>query len=517
MFRHGKLHPNVQSNISVSASFASSNRKKFPLSINMSGYGTGTVTSTPAGINCGQSCSATFDAGTRVTLAATPTAGFYFDGWSGACSGTQACTVSLSSASAVTAAFGGSLQSIKHIIFMLQENRSFDHYFGHLPQYIQQNTQYPQTLIDGEPATASNPAANGVGTVSAFPLQTVCVQNLSPFWDEGHPDFNLQNPLSSTPTMDGFVSEAAHLAVSVGYADVQGLRTMGYYDWNTLPYYYFMAANFATSDRWFSPVMDRTQPNRMYLLAGTSDGHVYPLPPGTPPLNVPTIFDVLQARGISWKVYVPDLDLYNPHNPPIQDSNLDMFTASIKYPQNFAGSKQYFQDVANNTLPQVAMVEAGFLAGLDEHPNVLPNAVGGGVQIGSNFVSTLINALMGTPGSPSPSWKDSVFILTWDEGGAFYDHVPPYRRVAPDNIPPADLTPQGFCYGNTTAPTCGFDYTGFRVPPDRGIPVHAQELRLSHQCRLHRDPEADRNPLRPAEPHQARCCPDRYDRILRFH
>jgi phospholipase C len=263
--------------------------------------------------------------------------------------------------------------------------------------------------------------------------------------------------------------------------------------------------------------MDRTQPNRMYLLAGTSDGHVYPLPPGTPPLNVPTIFDVLQARGISWKVYVPDLDLYNPHNPPIQDSNLDMFTASIKYPQNFAGSKQYFQDVANNTLPQVAMVEAGFLAGLDEHPNVLPNAVGGGVQIGSNFVSTLINALMGTPGSPSPSWKDSVFILTWDEGGAFYDHVPPYRRVAPDNIPPADLTPQGFCYGNTTAPTCGFDYTGFRVPPDRGIPVHAQELRLSHQCRLHRDPEADRNPLRPAEPHQARCCPDRYDRILRFH
>ena len=82
---------------------------------------------------------------------------------------------------------------------------------------------------------------------------------------------------------------------------------MSHYDDSALPYYYFMASNFATSDRWFSPVMSRTQPNRMYSLAATSAGHAYPLTQGV--LTVPTIFDELESAGISWKVYVTDLSM----------------------------------------------------------------------------------------------------------------------------------------------------------------------------------------------------------------
>jgi phospholipase C len=77
----------------------------------------------------------------------------------------------------VTVSFG-SLLSINHIIYMLQENRSFDHYFGQLPTYLK-NSGYPQT-VDGEPANASNPGVKGGAAVSAFHLTTQCVQNLSP-------------------------------------------------------------------------------------------------------------------------------------------------------------------------------------------------------------------------------------------------------------------------------------------------------------------------------------------------
>ena len=335
---------------------------------------------------------------------------------------------------------------------MLQENRSFDHYFGQLPPYLK-NNGYPQT-VDGEPGNASNPSPSG-GSVSAFHLSTQCVQNLSPFWNESHRDFNLNKPLSATPTMDGFVVEAGNNAAINGYADVKGARAIGYYDWTDLPYYYFMAANFATSDRWFSPLMSRTQPNRMYLMAATSAGHVYPLETThTPPLPNKTIFDLMQAAGVTWKIYVTDLDM----NPPVQDSALNDFQSAKKYGQNFVPASQFASDLANGTLPQVAMIDPGYIKGLDEHPTVLANVIGNGIQVGANYVSTLINDFM-----QSQYWKDSVFILSYDEGGGFYDHVPPVQTVSPDGVKPVDLQSGDFCSG-TTGPTCDFTYTGFRVP-----------------------------------------------------
>jgi phospholipase C len=234
---------------------------------------------------------------------------------------------------------------------------------------------------------------------------------------------------------------------------------MSYYDDSDLPYYYFMASNFATSDRWFSPVMSRTQLSRMYMLAATSVGHVYPLPSNSPALNTATIFDLLQGAGISWKIYVTDLTYAT---PPVQDSTIGLFATAGKYPQNIVPVSQFMTDVSNGTLPAVSLIEPGFNSGRDEHPGLDDNAPSGSVQVGAQYVSTLINALM-----QSSSWKDSVFILTYDEFGGFYDHVSPQtgpQFVSPDGIQPSDLKPNDYCYPPQTGPTCDFVYSGYRVP-----------------------------------------------------
>jgi phospholipase C len=197
-----------------------------------------------------------------------------------------------------------SLDSINHIVVMVQENRSFDSYFGQLPAYWQANG-FPAQQFDGLPAGASNPSFDGLSTVSAYHLQTECFANLSPSWNESHVDWNRQQPDSSTATMDGYTFTAASYAQTSHpgeppVTDTAGIRAMGYYDATDLNYYYFMASNFATSDRWFSPVMSRTPPNRLYLLAATSFGHAYP--PTTTFTNK-TIFDLLEAASISWKIY----------------------------------------------------------------------------------------------------------------------------------------------------------------------------------------------------------------------
>ena len=339
----------------------------------------------------------------------------------------------------------GSVTQLNHIVFMVQENRSFDTYFGSLPAYWQSQNLSSQAL-DGLPANASNPAFGGVGTVSAFHLATVCTQNTSPFWNESHRDWNLSNPVSSTPTMDGFVTTAANYAQTAPASeqpifDTQGHRAMGFYDNTDLNFYYFMATNFATSDRWFSPVMTRTQSNRLYLLAATSAGLTYP---PTTTLTIPTIFSLLDQAGVSWKIYEtdPNTSYINSFQP-----------YASQHTANIVPVSQYLSDVKNKTLPAVAMIEGGYSSGLDEHPK-------NNIQSGAAYVESLINALMG-----SPSWQDSVFILTYDEGGGLYDHVPPQPAVSPDGIPPSDLQPTDICSGGpSTGANCDFKFTGFRVP-----------------------------------------------------
>ncbi|HEY0566198.1 MAG TPA: alkaline phosphatase family protein, partial [Terriglobales bacterium] len=209
----------------------------------------------------------------------------------------------------------------------------------------------------------------------------------------------------------------------------------GYYTDADLPFYYFMASNFATSDSWFSPVPTRTQPNRLYWMAATSQGFIK-----QPDRQLPakTIFQLMDENNISWKIYEASGNTY-----------YSFFGYSNTHKTNVVPLAQYFTDVQNGTLPQVAYIETGVIKdltsadALDEHPD-------NNVQNGAQFSQKLITAFMN-----SPSWKDSVFIQTYDEGGGFYDHVAPMAEVPPDNIPP-NLQPNDF--------PADFTKSGFRVP-----------------------------------------------------
>jgi phospholipase C len=159
------------------------------------------------------------------------------------------------------------------------------------------------------------------------------------------------------------------------------------------------------------------------------------------------IFDLLQAAGVSWKVYVTD-PFTNPANA---DTTLNSYSNGGS--PNIVPVSQYFTDLQNGTLPSVAFIETGYLTGQDEHPN-------NNVQTGATYAASLINALMA-----SSSWKSSVFMLTYDEGGQLYDHVPPQPAVSPDGIPPVDLLSNNVCSGQAgQQPACDFTLTGFRVP-----------------------------------------------------
>jgi phospholipase C len=351
----------------------------------------------------------------------------------------------------------GNIQAVNHIIFMVQENRSFDTYFGQLPAYWQANG-FPAQQFDGIPANASNPSYDGKSKVAAYHVATECVQNLSPSWNESHVDWNRTSPTSSTAAMDGFVYNAAVYARNAPkdeapIYDTAGIRAMGYYDASDLNYYYFMASNFATSDAWFSPALDRTQINRAYLLAATSQGYAYPAgtnPNDSAPLTAPTIFDALQKAGISWKIYATDYGT-NGADPATYLTMFAPYAPPNPLPSNVVPATQFVTDAQNGTLPQVAMIEGGYNSGSDEHPKT-------NIQTGAAYVESLINGLMS-----SPSWKDSVFILSYDEAGGFYDHVPPRPAFNPDGIAPKDLPRTDIC-GNGVGANCNFNYTGYRVP-----------------------------------------------------
>lgn len=389
------------------------------------------------------------------------------------------------------------LTQINHIIFLAQENRSFDHYFGAMREYWA-NNGYADEQFDGLPQfnpTSGIPPLYGRPPINpscdpAFPppndcvfdsaspniksfhLLTACTENTSPSWNESHTWWDIDDPTGNTKAiLNGFVHSAGHDGRANGYYDSNGKRAMGYYDGTDLNYYYFMASNFATSDRWFAPVMSRTHPNREYLDAATSQGYVYPVGANffdQSRLTATTIFQELQDAGISWKIYVNALG--SPCTGPPYDpaclltlSYIQYFewgqTIPTDYPNNIAEIADYYTDVANGTLPSVALIEPASDAGLDEHPSPADDQKSN-IQKGANYVSGLINNLMF-----SPSWADSAFILTYDEPGGLYDHVSPHTTVSPDGIRPLDLyrNPPDTCV-KTTGPTCNFFYTGYRVP-----------------------------------------------------
>ena len=336
-------------------------------------------------------------------------------------------------AATVNVVTNGGLQGIKHIIVMLQENRSFDSYFSKLGDYATNVDHIPNYQINaGYDPTIILPLFNG-GTGHLFHEPTERTDNLSPAWNESH--FDIDQQTDGTFKMDRFALTSHSVSAPT---DVKGLRALGQYDQSDLPYYYELATQFATSDSFHSSLLANTIPNRQYMFCATSQGRIFPSPQGAPKWTCPTIFSSLQNAGVRWTYYDKDgivlAGFADWDNPAIQTKT---------------GPIQGYFDIlarptADDDLPSFVWIDAGSGgSGLDEHPE-------NNIQKGSAYVKTIIDALMN-----SSAWHDSIFILAYDEGGGLYDHVPPFTVVPPDNTPPQ--------LGPNDLPG-DFTLSGFRVP-----------------------------------------------------
>lgn len=315
----------------------------------------------------------------------------------------------------------GSINDVKHIIFMVQENRSFDSYFGMMGAY-RTSLGYSGSF-NGMPSGVSLPDYKGTGNVSPFHYQTMCTDTMTPAWNETHYAVN-------SGKMNYFMKSEGSTPSTI---DPEGTRMMGYYDQMDLPYEYDLAAQYATSDTWFTPLMSDTIPNRMYLFAATSFGNIRPETPPSGGWTQPTIFRDLATHGITFRYYYQDNSVF-----------LASFSDWSAYSGEVYDISNYYNDIKNpSTLPEVIFIERASHTGLDEHPT-------NNIQKGAADVAEIVNAFL-----ESPIYSDSVFILTYDDPGGLYDHVAPISEVAPDSIQPIYKT--GDIKGS-------FAQSGLRVP-----------------------------------------------------
>lgn len=377
---------------------------------------------------------------------------------SGSDSITQSTTVTVSAAKAGV---------IKHIFVLVQENRSFDNYFGQLGPYrsgrLAQYKISDNRTVDGFDPNVTLTNARTGAKVQPFHEATVCTGNTRPAWDQSHHEVALVGgdaAWTTTTTYDSSsfgMSGFLDTATSVGDTyDPNGTRAMGYYNEQDLPYYYDLATFFAISDTWHSPVLANTVPNRMYLMAGTSFGHEYPDTTGHPLYAAPTIFRAMNTANVSWIYYYKD-GIFLSNFADFQDPAIQPKTFPVSDLMNrLAGTCSTGHCDPDLVLPQVIFIDSGAgPSGTDEHPTV-------NIQTGAVYVQSIISAFM-----DSDAWKDSIFILTYDEGGGLYDHVPPFSVPKPDSYGPGQCPDPnngsaGYCMTGSLGGT--FDLAGFRVP-----------------------------------------------------
>jgi phospholipase C len=309
---------------------------------------------------------------------------------------------------------------IEHIVVIMQENRSYDHYFGRLRRK------------SGPPRGSSNPNPTGGDPIKPFHTHLYCeVDDLDHSWSGTHREVN-------GGAMDGFTTE------NVTVSDPKGQRAMGYYTRRDIPYYYKLYKKFAMGDRFFCSVLSQTFPNRYYLLAGTSFGEIRNNIPdlGGPEYTARTIFNLMDEASppVSWKIYYSDLPFGAIFGYVRQQRLGNTYVMGTNDATN-----PLLIDAANGTLPQVAYVDPAFTgeAENDEHPPT-------NMQKGQAFTAKIINAIMN-----GPNWENTVIFLTYDEHGGYYDHVPPPPACLPDATPP-DLLPSDV--------PGAFDNYGVRIP-----------------------------------------------------
>ena len=294
---------------------------------------------------------------------------------------------------------------IKHFVVLMQENHSFDNYFGTYPG------------ADGIPkdvcmAKSLKPGANPHDCVRPFRLGN------NPTADLLHNKSVARRQLNGGK-MNGFVSASRLKGTDRVNPDV-----MAHYDDRDLPYYWNIADNYVLFDRFFTSSLAGSMTNHMYWVTGTP-GVTSATSERIPDdgFSVPTIFDRLEAAGISWKFYVQNYDpriTYRSREVGDRGSqiiwvpllNYARFLDSPKLFSKIVDAREYYEDLDHGTLPAVSFFAP---SGSSEHPP-------GSVQAGQAFVRTLINSAM-----RSSAWSSMAFMWTYDDWGGWYDHVRPPR------------------------------------------------------------------------------------------
>jgi phospholipase C len=328
------------------------------------------------------------------------------------------------------------LPGIDHIVILMLENHSYDNLFGMLGRSAGQTPRGDGFTLgpDGLP-TATNPYGDG-RIQHAFHMPTTCQLSGTPSqeWTASHAAFN-------GGRNDGFVTAP----ISYGSSATVGGVAMGYWTGADLPFTYSLAMQFPIGDRWFCSVLGQTDPNRRYLIAGTSAGMTDDI--GTGPGNVipdsglplpanGTIFNTLDRYGITWADYVASFPTgATPMLYPTDDTATET--------SHYRPLSQFATDAASGSLPSVTLIDPDYSTQSQENPQ--------NIVVGEAFLAEVVHAL-----GASPQWPSTLLIVMYDEHGGYYDHVPPPAALPPDDIPPI-VQPGESTYD-------GFARYGFRVP-----------------------------------------------------
>jgi phospholipase C len=335
------------------------------------------------------------------------------------------------------------LNQIQHIVQLMLENRSLDQMLGFL--YADSGNVSPQgSPFAGLTGKETNPDDTGQ-PVTVFQIQPTAPHPYEmPGADpaEGFQNMNLQlfsanpPPAGATPTNQGFVVSFKGAIASdraKGYKDTSPDVTppdiMGSYTPALLPILSGLAKGFAVCDVWHSSVPSETIPNRAFAAAGTSQGHVSN---SVKSFTCPSIYGRLSDKGVDWAIYgysaAPLTRTDFPDTKSANASHFGLFT-------------DFQKRAAAGTLPPYTFLEPSWsAAGNSQHPNY-------DVAAGEVLIHDVYTALRN-----GPAWASTLLIITYDEAGGTYDHVPP----------PANATPPG----DGTVGELGFDFTrfGVRIP-----------------------------------------------------
>jgi phospholipase C len=360
------------------------------------------------------------------------------------------------------------LSKIKHVVYVMQENRSFDHYFGTFPGARGFDDPTAMTLPNGNSVFEQPDPANPDGYLKPFHMSTkntaaAAIPSLSHDWRDQHASWN-------KGAMDGWLH--THIASD---GNLKGSYTMGYMTQEDIPFHWALAENFTLLDNYHCSVMGPTYPNRAVWMSGTNDptgargGPILEtVKPNT--LRWESAAEVLFKAGYTVKTYtssgsynyfswyeqlaskgkVPDA-LYN--RLMVNGSLFGDGKGGIGDPANPTQAADphhgFEEDCANGTLADVTWLFPDGPYASDEHPPNTPAA-------GAYFLAAKLEALAAN----EELWKSTVFIINYDENDGFFDHVPP-------PVPDPELHPEEFVTVPSPRGTPGGGLpagAGFRVP-----------------------------------------------------